>query len=139
MSKTNYSFSEKEIFTLLFRKKTCPYCGNSKLSRRTVKEFKGKEKNIIDGMTFYPPIDVYQRNFVYQCDKCKKQFSLQSIIDVKNSKNKRKSKVSMFFIVQSIIMMLILFSIAISAKEIAVIIFIPIIIIYYYLTGFFTK
>lgn len=79
MNRTNYSFSDKEIFTLLFRKKACPYCGSSKLSRKTVKKFKGK--SVIESMNFYPKIDIYEGNFIYQCTKCKKSFHCnQSLI-----------------------------------------------------------
>ncbi|MCT4596784.1 MAG: hypothetical protein N4A50_02735 [Vallitalea sp.] len=140
MNRTNYSFSEKEIFTLLFRKKTCPYCGSSKLSRITVKKFKGKGKSVIESMNFSSQIDIYQGNFVYQCTKCKKKFSLQSIVDLNNSKDKKRSKANTFFVIQSIIMILIILSIGISSNNIyIIIIFIPSIIIYYYITLFFTN
>ncbi|GMQ57596.1 hypothetical protein AN1V17_19910 [Vallitalea sediminicola] len=80
MERIEYSFQSKDIKNF-FKKKKCPYCGNTKVTKRTVKEFKGKTKSKLDGMELNPDVDLYAGTIVYKCEKCKKEFILQALSD----------------------------------------------------------
>lgn len=155
MERIEYNFKLKDIKNI-FKKKKCPYCGNTKLTKRTVKEFKGKTKSQLDGMEFNADVDLYAGTIVYQCEKCKKEFVLQALSDKtkliesipKNNindnedtfQNNTKNRVSIFFKLLTIIMLFSVLSVAISDKNIVLfLVATPIILITYFLTKVFTR
>lgn len=78
----NYSFTPKELFFYLFRKKVCPCCGGKleKFKECTIRE--GRELQPQSGQKFYmdnEPVRDYK--IFYKCPSCQRTFSLAELAD----------------------------------------------------------
>lgn len=158
MKSTEYSIELKDLKGL-FKKKKCPYCGSTNVTKRVVKEYQGSKRSDLKGFTLNNE-DVYKGTIVYTCVKCKKEFLLGALLDeeklnnpipsnkinenekeVQEKENNRmKNYVKKFFLVLYTVMLLTLIQGAVKENQyIVLLIFGPIIIGMYLITLFFTK
>ncbi|GKX27906.1 hypothetical protein SH1V18_03860 [Vallitalea longa] len=156
MKSTEYTFNIKELKNLL-KKKKCPYCGSTNISKRVVREYQGRAKSKLRGNEFNDE-DLYKGTLVYQCQECKKEFLLEALSDEEKltapipsnkfnenenkveDNNKMKNYVKKFFKFTFFLMLLILLQISIQEKNmLSLLIGGPIVIGMYFLTTIFTK
>jgi len=80
MTKNNYKFSNDELKIFLFKKKTCPNCGNQELIRRKEKVYKGQQRST-GRSTNLMHEDVYENTFIYECQECNRKYNLLGLRD----------------------------------------------------------
>jgi len=69
-----YDFGLIGLFKLIFKKKTCPQCGQ-KLKRETEKEYLGKKKDAFNGYS----TDAYHVSIRYHCETCGVDYQLKDL------------------------------------------------------------
>lgn len=163
MKKNEYKFTLHDLKILLSRRKKCPNCGSQELIMHTENVYKGRQKSTDKRMNLMHE-DVYTSTFVYECQTCKRKYTLQGLrenielngsghiveTDSENSdtfiKTKKvengsgKSKARIFTNLWCFVSTLILLTIALQDKNFKIIfIFAPFILLMYFAFRFFAK
>ena len=76
----SYRFTMKELQYILFKKKSCPICGNKMKREKNYKTCRGSELNTGSDPFFVPNANVKSYEFQYVCKICKKEYKLNQLI-----------------------------------------------------------
>lgn len=162
MIKNEYKLTLNELKILFLKKKLCPNCGSRELIRGTEKIYKGRQKSTSVSMNLMYE-DVYMASIIYECQKCRRKYTLQGLKENKELYEKSqfvehdrqddtinsrdnvefrngKIRMRMFLNLWCLVSILILLSISLQDHNFYVIlIFLPIILIVFLIIRFFMK
>lgn len=77
----NYTFTTKELFYMLFRKKLCPECNNTMDKEKRYKMVSGADVNSKADPFFVKTAEVKKYYYVFKCSHCGSEYTLEELAE----------------------------------------------------------